>query len=326
MTIDLRTGMAYPNRREDYCTKIAAAKAGGNCPLWHAFLKRVTDEDLQLQHYLQRVAGYCLTGSTREHVMFFLYGTGANGKGVFINTLRGIWNDYAAVAPMETLCETKADHHPTELAFLRGVRLVVAQETEQNHRWAESKIKTLTGGDPITARYMRQDFFTFTPQFKLMVAGNHKPSLRGVDEAIRRRLDLIPFTVTIPEKERDVDLFEKLKFEWGGILQWAVDGCVEWQRTGLNPPAAVIDATNNYLTAEDTVGKWIDECCVVDPSYKTRTSDLFTSWTRWADAAREYVGSQKRLSQALIDRGFKNGAQQRRTGHVRRHRAEAFTG
>jgi putative DNA primase/helicase len=126
MSLDLRTGQCYPHRREDYCTKIAAASPAGACPLWHASLRRVTDEDPKLQQYLQRVAGYCLTGSTREHVMFFLYGTGANGKGIFIKTLRDIWNDYAAVAPMETFCETKTEHHPTELAFLRGVRLVVA--------------------------------------------------------------------------------------------------------------------------------------------------------------------------------------------------------
>jgi putative DNA primase/helicase len=309
MTIDLRTGQCYPHRPEDYCTKIAAAdpEDAGECPLWHAFLQRVTDEDLQLLHYLQRVAGYCMTGVTTEHVMFFLYGTGANGKGIFINTLRAIWNDYAAVAPMEMFCETRNDRHPTELAFLRGVRLVVAQETERNQRWAESKIKALTGGDPITARYMRQDFFTFTPQFKLMIAGNHKPSLRGVDEAIRRRMHLIPFTITIPEPERDTQLFEKLKPEWDAILKWAVDGCLEWQKIGLAPPPAVREATDNYLTEEDTLGKWIDECCAVDQSYSVRSSELYTNWKKWAETAGEHPGSQKRLSQALIDRGFRPG-------------------
>jgi putative DNA primase/helicase len=153
---------------------------------------------------------------------------------------------------------------------------------------------------------MRQDFFTFIPQFKLMIAGNHKPSLRGVDEAIRRRLHLIPFTVTIPKDERDPELFEKLKPEWDGILQWAVDGCLEWQQTGLNPPPSVIDATNSYLAEEDTLGKWIDECCAVDPIYKTSSSDLFASWEKWAGAAREYVGSKKRFSQALSARDFKS--------------------
>jgi putative DNA primase/helicase len=304
VTLDLRTGKAYPHRPEDYCTKIAAVRAGGKCPLWHGFLQRVTDEDLLLQHYLRRVAGYCMTGSTREHLLFFLYGTGANGKSIFLNTLRAIWGDYAAVAPMEMFCETRDERHPTDLAMLRGVRLVVASETEQNHRWAESKIKQMTGGDPITARFMRQDFFTYTPQFKLLIAGNHRPSLRSVDEAIRRRLHLIPFTVTIPVSERDPALFEKLKAEWSGILQWAADGCLEWQRIGLDPPPAVRNATESYLAEEDAAGKWIDECCAVDPVYSARSSELYASWKGWAERVGERTGSQKRLSQTLIDRGF----------------------
>jgi putative DNA primase/helicase len=193
VTVELRTGESREYRREDYISKVGGCPIDRDCPipLWMKFLARITADDDELQTYLKRAAGYCLTGITREHVMFFLYGTGANGKGVFLNTLSAIWGDYAAVAPMEMFCESRNDRHPTELAFLCGVRLVIAQETERNQRWAESKIKTLTGGDPITARYMRQDFFTFAPQFKLMIAGNHKPSLHGVDEAIRRRLHLI---------------------------------------------------------------------------------------------------------------------------------------
>ena len=196
--------------------------------------------------------------------MFFLHGSGANGKSVFINTLVGAWGDYAAILPMETFVETtQSDRHPTELAKLRGARLVVAQETEQGRRWAEAKIKALTGGDKIAARFMRQDFFEFTPQFKLTIAGNHRPSLTSVDEAIRRRIHLIPFTVTISPEKRNLKLGDELRKEWGGILKWAVAGCLEWQRIGLAPPAAVLDATADYLTAEDGFGRWIDECCIV---------------------------------------------------------------
>jgi putative DNA primase/helicase len=290
-TVDLRTGVDHPYRREDYITKIAACSSGGECPLWYAFLKRITDEDLKLQHYLQRMAGYCLTGSVREHVFFFLYGTGANGKGVFLNTLAGIWNDYAVVAPMEMFIETPYDRHPTELAHLRGARLVIAQETERGKRWAQSKIQALTGGDPITARYMRQDFFTFRPQFKLVIAGNHKPSLRSVNDAIRRRLHLVPFIVTIPLTERDPDLFEKLKPEWSGILQWAIDGCLEWQHIGLAPPPAVVAASDAYFAEEDVLGTWIEECCAVDTAYSQLSSALFENWKRWADAAGEWPGT-----------------------------------
>src|SRR5262249_20581804 len=145
-------------------------------------------------------------------------------------------------------------------------------------RWAESKIKSMTGGDPISARFMRQHFFEFTPQFKLLVAGNHKQGLRGVGEAIRRRFHLMPFTVTIPPAERDKDLAEKLKPEWPGILQWAIDGCLEWQRVGLAPPAVVREATEAYLAAEDALAQWLDECCCRDPGYADRSSVLFARW------------------------------------------------
>jgi putative DNA primase/helicase len=306
MTIELKTGISREYRREDYITKL------GGCPidrdmdisLWHFFLDTVTAGDNDLQQYLRRVAGYCLTGVTQEHVMFFFYGTGANGKGVFLSTLRWIWADYAAVAPMEMFVESRNERHPTELAFLRAVRLVIAQETERNQRWAESKIKTLTGGDPITARYMRMDFFTYEPQFKLMIAGNHKPSLRGVDEAIRRRLHLIPFTVTIPPGERDPALFEKLKKEGPGILAWAVQGCLDWQKDGLKPPKAVLDATAAYLDEEDTIGRWIDERCAIDPIYTAYSGHLYASWIAWCLKAGERPGSQKRFGQSLMDRGL----------------------
>jgi putative DNA primase/helicase len=285
-------------------TKIAACDAYGECPLWHAFLQRVTDEDLELQHYLQRVAGYCLTGSTREHVLFFLYGTGANGKGVFLNTLRGIWHDYAAVAPMETFIKTYNDRHPTELAYLRGVRLVIAQETERGRRWDESKIKALTGGDPISARFMRQDFFEYVPQFKILIAGNHKPTLHGVDEAIRRRFHLIPFTVTIPLAERDLHLPEKLRPEWPGILQWAIDGCALWQQRTLDPPAAVKNASEEYFSEEDVLGSWLSERCGVDKIYTTLSSELYRDWKQWTENAGERPGSQKTFSQNLAARGL----------------------
>jgi putative DNA primase/helicase len=304
MTVNLRTGETREPRREDYSTKRTGAEPGGECPRWRQFLAEITDRDEDLQAYLQRMAGYCLTGITTEHVMFFAYGTGANGKSVFINTLAGVWGDYAVVAPMETFIASRNDHHPTDLAMLRGARLVIAHEIEAGRRWAESKIKVLTGGDRIAARFMRQDFFEFTPQFKLLIAGNHRPGLRGVDEAIRRRLHLIPFNVTIPEAERDLGLFDKLKTEWDGILSWAIEGCGLWQRDGLAPPATVRQATDAYLASEDAVANWLDECCAQDPQYKERSSALFTSWKGWAEAAGEFVGSQKQFSQAMEARGF----------------------
>jgi putative DNA primase/helicase len=304
IAIELKTGAEREPRREDYCTKTAAVEPGGDCPLWLRFLNRITGDDQDLQAYLQRVAGYCMTGITSEHILFFLYGTGANGKSVFVNTLSGIWGDYAVVAAMETFVETNSDRHPTELAHLRGARLVVAHETEQGRRWAEAKIKAMTGGDPITARYMRQDFFTFTPQFKLVIAGNHKPSLASVDEAIRRRFHLIPFTVTIPETERDPDLAAKLRPEWGGILSWAIQGCLEWQRIGLTPPIAVRNATDEYLAEEDSFSRWIEESCVTGPQHWGIGNRLWSSWKAWAERSNERSGTRKAFAQAMAIRGF----------------------
>ncbi len=303
-TVDLRTGEILKHRRADHITKITGAPPSGECPLWLSFLDRVTGGDSQLQSFLRRVVGYALTGSTSENALFFLYGSGANGKSVFLSTIAGVLGEYARTAPIEAFIASNSEHHPTDLAGLRGARLVTAVETEDGRRWAESKLKALTGGDRIAARFMRQDFFEFTPQFKLVIAGNHKPGLRTVDEAIRRRFYLLPFSVKILAQERDTELREKLCSEWGGILQWAVSGCIEWQREGLNPPAVVRDATAAYLANEDSVGRWLEERCVADSHYWTSSSSLFSDWRLWCTQAGEREGSQRKFAQDLETRGF----------------------
>ena len=303
--IDLRNGEMDAPRREDYCTQVSPVAAEGDCPLWHAFLARVTDGDEELQAYLARVCGYWLTGSTQEHALFFLYGLGANGKSVFVETVQGYMGDYAQTAAVETFMSTRGDRHPTELAALRGARLVVAPETEAGRHWNESRIKQLTGGDTIAARFVRQDFFTFKPTFKLVIVGNHKPGLRTVDEAIRRRFHLVPFKLTIPAAERDPKLTEKLKEEWGGILAWAVQGCLEWRKVGLNPPKAVIDATDDYLSSEDTFATWLEERTEPATDWNFESSaDLFDSWKLWAEKAGETPGTRKRFAGTLQDRGY----------------------
>jgi hypothetical protein len=211
---------------------------------------------------------------------------------------------YHKTASIDTFMATTISTHPTDLAGLAGARLVTSLETGEGRRWAESKIKGLTGGDQIAARFMRRDFFEFTPIFKLIIAGNHKPALRSVDEAMRRRLHLIPFEVTIPPDQRDKKLREKLRAEWPGILQWMVDGSTRWQENGLSPPKAVYDATNEYLATEDSFAAWINDRCEVKDGYWASSSDLFASWRGWAEAAGESVGSQKNFGQKLQGRGF----------------------
>jgi len=225
-------------------------------------------------------------------------------RSVFLSTVTDLLGDYATTAPISTFLASKNEQHPTDLAGLRGARLVTAVETEAGRRWAESKIQNLTGGDRISARFMRQDFFQFSPQFKLVIAGNHKPGLRNVDEAIRRRLHLIPFTVTIPPEGRDKRLAEKLREEWPGIMDWALTGLQEWLQQGLNPPPAVLDATADYLAAEDRLSIWIADRCHVGPQRSATAGELFESWREWCESAGEHPGSQKAFSQDLEAKGF----------------------
>jgi putative DNA primase/helicase len=312
--IDLRTGARRLAQPDDYLTKITAVAPSGECPIFHSFLEKITGADTELIVYIRRMLGYALTGDTREHALFFAYGTGANGKSVLLSTVSGILAKYHRAAPVETFTASNSDRHPTDLAMLRGARLVTATETEEGRRWAESRIKQLTGGDMVSARFMRQDFFEYSPQFKLVIAGNHKPSLRSVDEAIRLRFHLIPFAVTIVAEERDHGLTEKLKGEWPGILQWLIQGCLEWQRDGLNPPQAVIDATAAYLEAEDTIASWIEDKCDRDPKAWATRAELFASWSCWAETAGEYAGSTKGFIEKLESRGFQQHRDRRGRG------------
>jgi len=302
--VNLATGGLKPHARADRMTKLATATPRGHAPRWLAFLTDVTGGDAELQAYLQRVVGYSLTGATSAHALFFLYGTGANGKSVFANVVTTILGDYAASAPMDTFMETRGDRHPTDLAGLRGARFVAAVETEQGRRWNESKVKALTGGDKISARFMRQDFFEYVPQFKLVIAGNHKPSIRNVDEAMKRRLHLIPFTVTIPPEKRDSRLTETLLAERDGILAWAVEGGLVWQRQGLQPPACVVAATEEYFDEEDAVGDFLEEEAERHPQSRVAVAEVFQRWQEWASRRGEYVGTSRWLSQQLINRGL----------------------
>ena len=302
VTVDLKTGQTRAPDHLDYCTKqtsVAPAPADTTCDLWLKFLDHVTNKDDELIGFLKRFCGYCLSGHTYEHVLGFLYGTGANGKGTFIKTLGGILANYCVTSPIEMFLLSKFDRHSTELARLRSVRLTVAQETPKGRTWDEAKIKNMTGGDVVTARYMRADFFDFTPNFKVMIAGNYKPSLRDVDEAIRRRFLLIPFNVQIPRRERDPKLADKLKPEWPAILRWMIDGCLEWQRDGLGIPQAVSAATAEYFEDQDIIEQWLADCIKVDQMAFTPTRPLYRSWQTWCGERNASAGTEKSFVEVL---------------------------
>ena len=200
--------------------------------------------------------------------------------------------------------------------MLDGPRLVLAQETQPGRKWDETRIKLLTGGDKISARKMRQDFYEFIPHFKIAIAGNHKPRLTTVDEAIRRRFRVIPCDHTVAVEQRDKSLDEKLQKEWPGILQWMIDGCVDYYcRDGLDPPARVVRATEEYLQAEDLLSDWINECCEVGHGLWGKSSDLFNNWRQWADAANEPVGRLKNFRERLENAGFKYDRSYARNRH-----------
>jgi putative DNA primase/helicase len=236
---------------------------------------------------------------------------------VFLNTVADILMDYHEAANMDMFTVTKLERHPTDLASLRGARLVTAVETEEGKRWDEAKLKNMTGGEKIKARYMRQNFFTYIPQFKLLFGGNYKPAIRNVDKAITRRVHLIPFLVTIPDAEKDPELRNKLKAEWPGILRWMIEGCLAWQKDGLKPPKIVTAATENYLQAQDDLQRFLDECCAVAKNESDNTEHIWDGWTDWAEDCGEFVGKKQRLSERLEERGFERI---RGTGGVRMYK------
>jgi len=273
-------------------------------PIWDRFLEQTFRGDQDLIGFNQRWFGYGLTGDIREHALWFGSGSGGNGKGVLLNTITWLMGDYARTAPMDMFTAKAHDSHPTDLAMLRGARLVTASETEEGRAWAESRVKQMTGGDPITARFMRENFFTYQPQYKLALIGNHNPRLKNVDDAMRRRFNLVPFLNKVLKEDQDQQLEQKLRAEGAGIMQWLVDGCLAWQRGGLQTAAAVRKATEKYFSEQDMVGQWLGEFCEEQAGAITSAADLFRSWALYAQAAGAEPGVQRSLTEALERRGF----------------------
>lgn len=316
-TVDLRTGLLRDARRGDLLTmQTAVAPKPGTPALWLKFLNEVFDGDPVMVAFLQRAAGYALTGETREHKLLFLHGGGRNGKSVFLNTLFGIWGDYARRAHAATFLNSVGDKHPTDLAGLQGARLVIGSELPKGKTWDESVIKDLTGGDTMTARYMRGDFFDFDPQLTLFVAGNNMPSFRGVDEAIRARVVLVPFNVTIPPERRDMNLGDKLKAEAGQILQWAIDGALQWQARGLDVPASVAAASAQYFDDEDTLGQFLADEVSSDPTGFVTTTALHARFVQWCQTQGLNAWTMRTLQKEITGRGWSEARRNHGRGFI----------
>jgi putative DNA primase/helicase len=309
-TIDLRTGKLRDHCRADLLTKIAPVTYDENAkaPTWDAFLNRAMGGDTELVAYLQRLIGYALSGNVSEHVLGFFFGPGANGKTTFLGTTHTLLGDYSSPAPRGLLFRARGERHPTELATLHGRRFVTCSEVEEGMAFDESLVKDLTGADPIECRRMREDFWTFAPTHKLFLAGNHKPSVRGDDEGIWRRIRLVPWLVTIPEAERDTELPEKLRAELPGILAWAVRGCLAWQKDGLATPQAVIDASAEYRKESDLLGQFFGASVVFEPEGRIGKKELRELYSTWCtEVGTEPLGA-KRFAGRLREKGVREAA------------------
>ncbi|MFH0899234.1 MAG: phage/plasmid primase, P4 family [Pseudomonadota bacterium] len=304
--LDLRTGQLRPHERADLVTKLAPVDYDPDacCPTWERFLERVIPSPA-VRSFLQRAAGYSLTGDTSEHCIFMLHGAGANGKSTYLEAMRHVVGNYTRVADSTTFLAKKHDRIPNDVAALVGARLVTVSETEGGSRLAAALVKNVTGGDTVTARFLYKEFFEFTPEFKLWLATNHKPEVADTSEGFWRRIRLIPFEVQIPAHERDKHLPVKLRQELAGILRWAVEGCLAWQRDCLDEPEEVVKATAAYREEQDPVSTFITECCILDGEGKTSTEELHSAYCSWAVGTGEPSIYLEEFGRVLGSKGLK---------------------
>ncbi len=326
-TIELGTGACRKHHRRDRITKLAGVPfdRDAQCPRWVSFLDQIfarpdpasptgSSPDLELIAYVKRALGYSLSGSTREQCYFVLYGTGRNGKTTLLETVAHVLGDYAATTPTDTLMAASgARGTENDLARLRGARFVSAVETGEGRQLDEARVKRITGGDTLTARFLFKEFFEFKPTFKIWMAVNDRPEIHGTDLGIWRRTRLIPFDVVIPEHEVDADLPETLRSEAPGILAWLVEGALEWRQHGLGPPPSVLKATEDWRSESNSVARFVEECCSVGKSLSAKGSYLSKAFTEWAEHEGEKPVRGKALARRLKALGFK----QERTAHSR---------
>lgn len=305
--VDLKTGKLQQHDRELGLTKITNITFDENakCPEWLNFLDQIFQGDKELAEYMQRLIGYSLTGEITEQIMVFLIGGGSNGKSTFINIIKDIMGDYGRQAKSDTFIKKKETGANNDIARLVGSRFVSAIESEDGEQLSEAFVKQITGGEPVLARFLRQEFFEFIPEFKVFFTTNHKPVIKGVDEGIWRRIRLIPFNLQLPKEKRDKKLPEKLSLEMPGILNWAIEGCLKWQQSGLNDPAIVMKATGDYKEEMDILGPFMFECCFKREDVQVEAKDLFEVYANWCFKNGEHQLKNRAFYRILESQGFK---------------------
>lgn len=311
-TIDLKTGKLISSKRENYITRCAPVTFDPNaeCPVFVKFLETIFMGNENLIRFIQRAVGYTLTGRVTERCLFILHGCGKNGKSTLLDVIMSMSGEaadsgYGLRTPTETLMvQYGGGSIPNDIARMKGARYISASESEEGHRLAEAKIKDLTGGDTISARFMRGEFFDFKPEFKLWLATNHKPTIRGTDNAIWDRIRLIPFEWRVPDGQADASLPDKLRGEIDGVFQWALRGCLEWQKEGLGAPDEVVKATSEYRAEMDLLSDFISDCCTVNPICTVSNKNLYAEYRKWCEQNAQKMMSHKKFSQRLQERGL----------------------
>jgi putative DNA primase/helicase len=314
-TIDMRNWEFREHRQGDFITKVANVEYDpqADCPLWKQFIREIMDYKTDVINFLQTAVGWAMTGDISEQTMFILYGTGANGKSTFLNTIMYLLGEYAIATSTESLKRKNGDQNTNDIARLRGTRFVTTTEAEQGRRLSEPIIKQITGNDRMTARFLYGEFFNFVPTFKIFMATNHKPVIKGTDHGIWRRIKLIPFTTRMAEEKQDKSLEEKLKAEASGILNWLLEGTARWNREGLKAPPAILNATEDYRGEMDVIGNFVKECCIQKPGLTIRVRELFKAYQEWCLQNNEHACSERFLSLRLQEIGF----QRTRTAEAR---------
>jgi len=314
-TINILTGEFTEHCRENMITKIINVEYNPNadCPLWKQFIREIMNYNGELINFIQTAAGWSLTGDISEQVMFILYGIGANGKSTFLNVIQHIMGEYSTSTNTETFMKKNGDQYTNDLARLRGTRFVTTTEAEQGRRLSEPLIKKITGSDPMTARFLYGEYFTFMPTFKVWMATNHKPVIKGTDHGIWRRIMLIPFTTTIPKDKQDRHLELKLREEASGILNWLLEGAARWGRERLQAPDIVLNATDEYRGEMDVVGTFLNDQCTVDVNLQIKIKELYRAYTDWCIENKEHAVNERFFSTRLKEMGY----EQKRTAEAR---------
>jgi len=313
--IEMKKTEFREHRQDDMMTKIANVEYDPNadCPLWKQFIREIMNYKSELINFLQTAAGWALTGDISEQTMFILYGSGANGKSTFLNTIMYILGDYATATPTETFMKKNGDQTTNDIARLRGIRFVTTTEAEQGRRLSEPLIKRITGNDQMMARFLYGEFFSFTPTFKIFMATNHKPVIKGTDYGIWRRIKLIPFTTRIPEEKQDKDLELKLRSEASGILNWLLEGTKRWLQERLNAPDEILNATDEYREEMDVIGNFLNDKCLIEKDLTIRIRELYKAYSDWCEDNKEHAVPERFFTLRLKEMGF----QQCRTSEAR---------